>query len=91
MKNRKEYYKKYYKKHKKEAYLKLKKWREKQKTKKLVLETEKCILDCLLRFVKELDEKNYIFNTSEESKYVWLKKYIECLSERNKEKKINNV
>lgn len=85
MKNRNKYYKKYYKKHKKEAYLKLKKWREKQKTKKLVLEVEKCVLEKLFHFIIELDEKNCAFEVSEATKYAWLKVFIKDLWEKNKE------
>ena len=84
-KNRNKYYKKYYKKHKKEASLKLKKWREKQKTKKLVLEVEKCVLEKLFHFVIELDKKNYAFEVSEATKYNWLKVFIKDLWEKNKE------
>lgn len=38
-KKRKKYWKKYYKKHKQEIYAKVKKWREKQKQYKIVLDS----------------------------------------------------
>ena len=43
MKNRNEYYKQYYKKHKKEIYAKVKKWREKQKYNKITLQRSKIL------------------------------------------------
>lgn len=52
-KNRNKYYKKYYKKHKKEAYLKLKKWREKQKYNKISLKNAEKYGNITYEAVKE--------------------------------------
>lgn len=52
-KDRKEYYKKYYKKHKKEIYAKVKKWREKQKYNKISLKNVEKYGNLIYKAVKE--------------------------------------
>ena len=89
-KDRKEYYKKYYKKHKKEIYAKVKKWRERQKYNKISLKNAEKYGNLLYKVVKDelaIQLFNGIEASIEQAQYCLEQKKIDLVSDFLKQAK----
>lgn len=95
-KDRKEYYKKYYKKHKKEIYAKVKKWREKQKYNKISLKNAKKYGNLIYKAVKDelaIQLFNGIEASIEQAQYCLEQKKIDWASNflKQTKKEVNKL